>query len=88
MLFKLSPITKKCLNFIRSSSTENNSYDFGFKRTTHSEKTQRVNKFFDGAADTYDILNDVISLGMHRLWKNMFIHQIGILLIRFVGAVL
>jgi demethylmenaquinone methyltransferase/2-methoxy-6-polyprenyl-1,4-benzoquinol methylase len=45
------------------------STDFGFERVTPAEKTVRVGRVFSSVADRYDLMNDLMSLGMHRLWK-------------------
>jgi demethylmenaquinone methyltransferase / 2-methoxy-6-polyprenyl-1,4-benzoquinol methylase len=43
--------------------------DFGFKRVPEEEKAKRVEKVFDQVAERYDLMNDLMSFGMHRLWK-------------------
>ncbi|OFZ94853.1 MAG: bifunctional demethylmenaquinone methyltransferase/2-methoxy-6-polyprenyl-1,4-benzoquinol methylase [Betaproteobacteria bacterium RIFCSPLOWO2_02_67_12] len=43
--------------------------DFGFERVPESEKAARVGQVFDTVAERYDLMNDVMSLGLHRLWK-------------------
>jgi demethylmenaquinone methyltransferase/2-methoxy-6-polyprenyl-1,4-benzoquinol methylase len=42
---------------------------FGFKRVPEEEKARRVGEVFDRVADRYDVMNDLMSLGLHRLWK-------------------
>ncbi len=42
---------------------------FGFERVPESEKAKRVEEVFDRVADRYDLMNDLMSFGMHRLWK-------------------
>jgi len=42
---------------------------FGFESVPHGEKVKRVRHVFDSVADKYDLMNDVMSFGMHRLWK-------------------
>ncbi len=52
------------------------SYDpksFGYRPVQAEERQGLVNKVFSSVADSYDIMNDVMSGGMHRLWKNDFI---------------
>lgn len=61
------------------------SFDFGFEKVSGAEKTQRVNDVFERVAPRYDIMNDVMSLGIHRLWKKWFVdslplHQNGVYL--------
>ncbi len=46
---------------------------FGYKRVTPAEKTRRVEGVFDSVASRYDLMNDLMSGGVHRLWKNKFI---------------
>lgn len=43
--------------------------DFGFQRVPVAEKAQRVADVFRSVAGKYDVMNDVMSLGIHRLWK-------------------
>jgi demethylmenaquinone methyltransferase/2-methoxy-6-polyprenyl-1,4-benzoquinol methylase len=42
---------------------------FGYQEVPHDEKVRRVRGVFDSVADKYDLMNDVMSLGLHRLWK-------------------
>ena len=43
--------------------------DFGFKTVDEQEKARRVRGVFDSVASKYDIMNDLMSLGLHRGWK-------------------
>jgi demethylmenaquinone methyltransferase / 2-methoxy-6-polyprenyl-1,4-benzoquinol methylase len=43
--------------------------DFGFERVPLAEKASRVRGVFDSVADRYDLMNDLMSAGTHRLWK-------------------
>ena len=43
--------------------------DFGFERIATKEKAAKVGAVFDRVADRYDVMNDLMSLGLHRLWK-------------------
>lgn len=43
--------------------------DFGFEQVSAEEKTRRVRGVFESVAAKYDVMNDVMSAGMHRLWK-------------------
>jgi len=43
--------------------------DFGFERVPEGEKAKRVGKVFDRVAERYDLMNDLMSFGLHRLWK-------------------
>lgn len=44
--------------------------DFGYERVARGEKKQRVAAVFDSVADNYDIMNDLMSMGIHRAWKH------------------
>jgi len=43
--------------------------DFGFERVAEKDKAARVAQVFDRVADRYDLMNDLMSLGLHRAWK-------------------
>lgn len=45
---------------------------FGFKSIPKSEKESLVGKVFENVADRYDVMNDLMSAGIHRLWKSHF----------------
>jgi demethylmenaquinone methyltransferase/2-methoxy-6-polyprenyl-1,4-benzoquinol methylase len=47
--------------------------DFGFQRVSAEEKTRRVRAVFDSVAGRYDLMNDLMSGGLHRLWKDALI---------------
>ena len=47
----------------------NNTTHFGFASVPEEEKAARVAGVFDSVASRYDLMNDVMSMGMHRLWK-------------------
>ena len=46
-----------------------NTTHFGFEQVTEQEKAARVRSVFASVARKYDVMNDLMSLGMHRLWK-------------------
>ena len=47
--------------------------DFGYTRVLQEEKAARVREVFDSVADRYDLMNDLMSLGLHRLWKRFVV---------------
>ncbi len=53
--------------------------DFGFERVPWGEKRLRVRGVFDSVASRYDLMNDVMSVGLHRLWKRFTLAKTGLL---------
>jgi demethylmenaquinone methyltransferase / 2-methoxy-6-polyprenyl-1,4-benzoquinol methylase len=49
------------------------STQFGYERVTPDEKTRRVRGVFDSVAGKYDLMNDLMSIGLHRIWKRFTI---------------
>ena len=49
---------------------------FGYERVTPDEKSRRVRGVFDSVARRYDVMNDLMSGGMHRLWKDRFVNRV------------
>jgi demethylmenaquinone methyltransferase/2-methoxy-6-polyprenyl-1,4-benzoquinol methylase len=49
--------------------------DFGFENVPEGEKQKRVAGVFDSVANRYDLMNDLMSGGLHRLWKRFTIAQ-------------
>ena len=47
---------------------------FGFQTVTPEEKTRRVSQVFSSVAGNYDLMNDLMSAGLHRLWKRYAVH--------------
>ena len=52
---------------------ENDSTDFGFKTVPKNEKADLVAGIFNSVADRYDLMNDLMSIGIHRIWKRFAI---------------
>ena len=48
---------------------------FGFERVTPEEKTRRVRGVFDSVAGKYDLMNDLMSAGLHRAWKRFAVEM-------------
>lgn len=49
---------------------------FGYEEIDPSEKTARVGHVFSNVAARYDLMNDAMSGGMHRLWKDKFVRRV------------
>ena len=50
---------------------------FGFRRVRAGEKTDLVREVFSSVAGSYDIMNDLMSMGMHRLWKDTLVRKMN-----------
>jgi demethylmenaquinone methyltransferase/2-methoxy-6-polyprenyl-1,4-benzoquinol methylase len=54
----------------------NETVSFGYEDVAPAEKTQRVGGVFTSVASSYDLMNDAMSGGMHRLWKDRFVRRV------------
>ena len=52
--------------------------DFGYERVPLGDKKHRVGAVFDSVASRYDLMNDVMSFGLHRLWKRFTVARSGL----------
>ncbi len=52
--------------------------DFGFEQVSWEEKAGRVREVFDSVAGRYDLMNDLMSFGIHRLWKRFTLAKTGL----------
>jgi demethylmenaquinone methyltransferase/2-methoxy-6-polyprenyl-1,4-benzoquinol methylase len=52
--------------------------DFGYEQVPREEKARRVRAVFDSVAGRYDLMNDLMSGGLHRLWKQFTLSQTGL----------
>ena len=52
----------------------NKKYFFGNIEVSKVDKVKKVNEVFSSVADRYDIMNDLLSLGTHRLWKEILVN--------------
>ncbi|MGH8396877.1 MAG: bifunctional demethylmenaquinone methyltransferase/2-methoxy-6-polyprenyl-1,4-benzoquinol methylase UbiE [Gammaproteobacteria bacterium] len=60
------------------SDTSKHTTHFGFQEIPIAEKTRRVGEVFSSVADRYDLMNDLMSFGIHRLWKRFALSQTGL----------
>ena len=51
--------------------------DFGFTPVPRGSKATLVRQVFNSVAPKYDVMNDLMSVGLHRLWKRAFVNAIG-----------
>ena len=56
----------------------NNDTNFGYEKVSPREKTRRVNKVFSSVADEYNLMNDIMSFGIHKLWKRFTVNLCSI----------
>ena len=59
------------------SSNEQTTH-FGFKQVEKEQKASLVANVFDSVAAKYDVMNDLMSMGVHRLWKRFTIDCSGV----------
>ena len=52
--------------------------DFGFEKVAAADKASRVRSVFESVAGRYDLMNDLMSLGAHRLWKHFTLSLTGL----------
>ncbi|XP_035514310.1 2-methoxy-6-polyprenyl-1,4-benzoquinol methylase, mitochondrial isoform X1 [Morone saxatilis] len=73
-----------------SDATGDRSTHFGFETVPETEKAKRVYKVFENVAQKYDVMNDAMSLGIHRVWKDMLLRamhpQPGVRLLDVAGG--
>ena len=56
----------------------NKTTHFGYEQVAESEKAAKVAKVFHSVASKYDLMNDLMSGGLHRLWKRFAVSQAGL----------
>lgn len=52
--------------------------DFGFEKVPLQDKSRRVSSVFSSVAENYDLMNDLMSFGVHRLWKRFAVDLAGV----------
>lgn len=60
-------------DYLRGSTTH-----FGFEEVAINEKESKVRGVFSNVADNYDVMNDFMSGGLHRLWKDELLNMTGV----------
>lgn len=75
-LLKHSSKASNCLApALRLLSTGSHTH-FGFQNVATADKQSLVGGVFGSVASSYDLMNDVMSFGVHRLWKDAFVHAL------------
>ena len=59
----------------KSGRQQSEKTDFGYMKVSLPEKTRRVQAVFKKVAPRYDLMNDLMSLGIHRLWKDALVRE-------------
>ena len=60
----------------KTQNTNDGTTHFGFKTVREDDKVDMVRGVFDSVASKYDLMNDMMSLGVHRLWKNRLMSRL------------
>ncbi len=60
-----------------TSDSPQDQADFGFRTVPRAEKASMVRDVFESVAPSYDVMNDLMSLGIHRVWKRIFVNVIA-----------
>jgi demethylmenaquinone methyltransferase / 2-methoxy-6-polyprenyl-1,4-benzoquinol methylase len=58
------------------ANSTDDTVSFGFENVSPEEKTRRVGEVFSNVAKKYDVMNDAMSFGMHRGWKDRFVKRV------------
>jgi demethylmenaquinone methyltransferase/2-methoxy-6-polyprenyl-1,4-benzoquinol methylase len=58
--------------------SEQKTTHFGFETVDIEEKAKRVRGVFDSVASNYDLMNDIMSMGIHRIWKRFAVDLAGV----------
>jgi demethylmenaquinone methyltransferase / 2-methoxy-6-polyprenyl-1,4-benzoquinol methylase len=66
----------RCAQQLAKALSMSDKVSFGYEDVAPDEKTQRVGAVFSNVARKYDIMNDAMSGGMHRLWKDKFVRRV------------
>ena len=61
---------------VRHQSNKHYGESFGHKNVNKEERQGMVNEVFSNVAEKYDIMNDVMSFGGHRFWKDYFVARV------------
>lgn len=76
-LCKFRPLNSSAYCRNRAQEQEEKETHFGFTNVKVHEKSEKVYKVFADVASSYDLMNDAMSFGIHRLWKDIFMERLG-----------
>ena len=60
------------MNKNKRTPNSKSTMNFGFQKVTATQKRLLVDEVFSDVAGKYDLMNDLMSFGIHRLWKDVF----------------
>ncbi len=63
---------------MQSDKDKSKNAHFGFREIPHSAKSGLVSEVFNSVAERYDLMNDLMSFGLHRMWKHFAVRQSGV----------
>ena len=67
----------RCMPKHNNTGQNDNTTHFGFKNVNFSKKSTLVRNIFNNVASNYDLMNDIMSFGIHRLWKTNLIERLN-----------
>lgn len=62
-------------NSAKAAGSQHHQIDFGYEMIDEEKKVEKVREVFDSVAPKYDLMNDLLSFGTHRLWKRRCISE-------------
>lgn len=74
----MSPTDKRTADAGHTPGDGANTTDFGYQDVPRHEKAARVADVFHSVAARYDVMNDLMSMGIHRLWKRLTLERSGV----------
>ncbi|CAB3403645.1 unnamed protein product [Caenorhabditis bovis] len=76
---KLASSSVRCSQIaFNSTASSQNTTHFGFQNVPEAEKEKKVHEVFANVAKKYDLMNDAMSMGIHRLWKDYYVSGLHI----------
>ncbi|XP_035898484.1 2-methoxy-6-polyprenyl-1,4-benzoquinol methylase, mitochondrial [Anopheles stephensi] len=79
-LYRLTPVRyssnakEETIDHTKQNDSETH---FGFQTVKEDEKWKKVHKVFEEVAASYDLMNDAMSMGVHRIWKDIFMERLS-----------
>src|SRR5688572_18313069 len=75
---KCAPQDARTMTATNDKSSAADTTDFGFTEVPVGEKAAKVRAVFESVAGNYDLMNDLMSMGAHRVWKAFTLSQTGL----------